>query len=116
MIRESVDIGEMKNLLKRYNKDSIDISSHYQKYIAEEKRDIKGEQIIEFLTDKVFYFVEKQINDWVRYKIVYELSGKYDLVIVVKEEAKVLKVISAYKTNKKLKEKWKKMSKFLMTK
>lgn len=114
MIREVFSIKEMKIILKKYSKNSIEISSHYQKYINEEKRDIKREQIIEFLTEKEFYFVEKQINSWIRYKIVYELSSKYDLVIVVKEEAKALKVISAYKTNKKLKEKWKKMSKSLM--
>jgi hypothetical protein len=65
------------------------------------------------LLKKKFYFVEKQLKDKeIRYKIVYELSRKYDFVIVVIEEKpKYLKVITSYKTSKKVKDKWKKESK-----
>ena len=80
------------------------------------KRDIDSNEIIRFLLEKEFYFVEKQINSWIRYKIIYEISSKYDLVIVVKQDEKILKVVSSYKTNRKLKELWKKKFKSLMTK
>ena len=106
----------MKEILQKYKTGEIKISQHYLDYLKDEERNISEEEIIKFLTSKEFYFVEKQINDWIRYKIVYELSRKYDLIIVVKEDNKVLKVVSTYKTNKKLKEKWKKSLKSLMMK
>ena len=115
MIRESFPVEKMKEILGKYGKEDIKISTHYIEYLEKGKREINKEEIVEFLLQREFYFVEKQINSWTRYKIVYELSSKYDLVIVVKEEKqKILKVVSAYKTNRKLKEKWKKMSKSLM--
>ena len=116
MIREMFDINEMKEIIKKYKREDIKISRHYLEYVNQGKRDINKEEIVNCLLKKEFYFVEKQINFWVRYKVVYELSHKYDLIIIVKEEQKVLKVISAYKTNKKLKEKWKKSSRYLMMK
>jgi|WetSurMetagenome_2_1015567.scaffolds.fasta_scaffold1034938_2 hypothetical protein len=112
MIREPFSIEEMKILLKKYKKSEIEVSQHYLNYLAEGKRDIGEEEIKNFLLSHDFYFVEKQINSWTRYKIIYKLSVRYDLVVVVKEEQKVLKVASAYKTNKKLKEQWKKTLKF----
>jgi hypothetical protein len=114
MIRQKLPIEEIAKILKKYKKEDIEISQHYIKYLDEGRRDIGKEEIINFLTEKEVYFVEKQVNSWVRYKVVYELSHKYDLIIVVKEEPKVLKVISAYKTNRRLKEKWKKLSKSIM--
>lgn len=119
MIREQFAIGDMRVLLNKYSVKDIVISYHYMNYISKGKRDISEQDIIDYILNKDFYFVEKQINGWVRYKIVYEISNKYDLVIIVKEEReirKILKVVSAYKTNKKLKEKWKKLSKSLMMK
>ena len=116
MKREAFSIDDMKEILNKYNKEDVKISPHYLEYFETGERDITEEKIIEYLTSREFYFVEKQINSWIRYKIVYELSHKYYLIIVVKEEGKVLKVVSAYKTNKKLKEKWKKDLKSLMTK
>jgi len=114
MIRESFPLEKM-NIILRGIKD-IKISKHYLKYINQGKRDIPPREVIEFIKKRKFYFVEKQINGWIRYKIIYELSNRYDLVIIIKEEGKVLKVVSAYKTNKKLKEKWKKMFKSHMIK
>lgn len=117
MIREQFSIENMVSILKKYSTDSIEVSPHYIEYISKGKRDISVVEIKDYLLNKNFYFVEKQVNGWVRYKLVYEISNKYDLVIVVKEEIrKILKVVSAYKTNKKLKEKWKKISKSLMMK
>ncbi|MFA7708175.1 MAG: hypothetical protein WCX73_04450 [Candidatus Pacearchaeota archaeon] len=118
MIRENFSLGEMKNILDKYNMSDIHISPHYISYINEGKRDISEDEIKKFISNKKSYFVEKQINGWIRFKMVYEISNKYDLVIVVKEDInndrKILKVVSAYKTNKKLKEKWEKISKSLM--
>ena len=117
MKRELFSLQETKSIIKKYNEEDIKLRGHYLKYLNKGKREINKETIKEFLFGKEFYFVEKQINGWIRYKIVFELSRKYDLVIVVKEDKpKILKVITAYKTNKKIKEKWKKSLKLLMRK
>ena len=116
MIREKFSIEEMKQILGRYDLDTLVVSNHYIEYLSCGRRDIGEVEIKEVLSKKEFYFVEKQINSWIRYKLVFELSSKYDLVIIVKEEQKILKVVSAYKTNKKIKEKWKKISKSFTTK
>ncbi len=120
MIRKNFSLEEMKNILEKYNLNDVNISPHYIKYINQGKRDIPEDKIKNFIFNEKFYFVEKQINGWIRFKIVYEISNRYDLIIVVKEDinndGKILKVVSAYKTNKKLKEKWKKISKSLMMK
>lgn len=115
MIRESFPLEEMKSILNKGKE--IQISSHYMNYISKGKRDISEADIKRFIINENFYFVEKQVNSWIRYKIVYEISNRYDLVLIIKEEdRKILKVVSAYKTNKKLKEKWKKISKSFMKK
>ena len=117
MIREPFSLEEINTILRKYTKDNVEISPHYQKYLNEGKREISVNEILNFLFEKRCYFVEKQINSWIRYKMVYELSNKYDLVIVVKEEkAKILKVVSAYKSDKRVKEKWKKISESRMMK
>lgn len=68
--------------------------------------------------EKDFYFAEKQVeNGEIRYKIAFELSSKYDLIAVITEEIpKSLKVITAYKTSKKIKKKWQIDSKLAMRK
>ncbi len=115
MLRVPCSFDELKKILARHG--NIIISEHYMKYLFEGKRDIKPEEIKEYLGNRDFYFVEKQLNSWTRYKVIYELSKRYDLIIVVKpEEPNILKVVSAYKSNKKLKEKWKKMLKSRMMK
>jgi hypothetical protein len=116
MIREPFSLNSMKAILSKFKPEQLEISSHYLRYLGEDKRDISVGRISEFLFKRGFYFVEKQINTWVRYKIVYELSRRYDLVIVVKDEGKILKAVSCYKTNRKLKEKWKRISRSRMTK
>jgi len=116
MIRELFQLDLMKNILNKYKKDEIKISKHYLDYFNNSEREISPGEIIKYLLEKEFYFVEKQINSWIRYKLIYEISHKYDLVIIVKEEQKILKVVSAYKTNKKIKEKWKKSLKHHMMK
>ncbi len=108
---------KIKNLLNNYLKENIKISSHYEEHLNKGKRDLSQEQIREYLIEKEPHFVEKQIiEDEIRYKIVYKLSSKYDLVIVVTEVPQALKVITAYKTSKKVKETWNKKSKLAMRK
>ena len=98
MIRKNFSLEEMKNILEKYNLNDVNISPHYIKYINQGKRDIPEDKIKNFIFNEKFYFVEKQINGWIRFKIVYEISNRYDLIIVVKEDinndGKILKVVS----------------------
>ncbi len=48
MIREIFPVGEMKKILIKYHKNSIEISPHYLKYLNVGKRDLSQEEIIKF--------------------------------------------------------------------
>lgn len=116
MKREKVEKTDIEKIIEKYSYEEIKISDHYLEKINEGKRDLKPELIKENILKKDCYFVEKQIKDEeVRYKIIFKLSNKYDLIIVITEEIpKSLKVITAYKTSKRIKQKWQKDSKLAM--
>ena len=118
MNREPYPIEKAKKLIQKYSKGEIKVSKHYLEYLSRGKREINEEEIKHALLAKDFYFAEKQLKEGEeRYKLVYRLSNKYDLVIVVVEEQpQTLKVVTAYKTSKKVKEKWQKDSKLVTRK
>lgn len=112
MEREPFSAERIKEILSKYSKEKIMISLHYEEHINKGKRDVKSEDIIEFIASKEPYFAEKQkVSEEIRYKIAYKLSSRYDLVAVVIEVPQGLKVITAYKSSKKVKESWQKKAK-----
>jgi hypothetical protein len=117
MQRKLESVEEIKNIIAKYSEESIVIDEHCKKQIKREDRDISEILIIEVLVSGKIYFAEKQIiRGEVRYKLASELSRKYDLVIVVTESEKCLKVITSYKTSKKVRTKWQKQAKLAMKK
>lgn len=59
------------------------------------------------------YFAQKQEITFqekteTRYKLIYKISSRYSLIIVVVYEAKVLKVINVIKTSKTAEKLWRK--------
>ena len=86
MKRELIEYKKAKQIISKYCEDNIKISYYYLEKINKGKRDIKPGLIKEFLVKKDFYLYEKQTREnEIRYKLIYELSRKYDLVIVVTE-------------------------------
>lgn len=118
MKREKVEKEDVKKIIEKYSSEEMEISNHYLEKIGEGKRDLKPEFLKEKILTNDFYFAEKQIKDnEIRYKLIYELSNKYDLVVAVTEKIpKSLKVITSYKTSRKVKKKWQRDSKLAMKK
>lgn len=68
------------------------------------QRNISKEIIIEYLHNpvKLLTFERQQHSEEVRYRLQFDLSSKYDLIIVIRfEEGKDLKIITFFKTNRK---------------
>jgi hypothetical protein len=95
-------LEELNRIISKYVREEIAISAYYIEKVNEGKRDIDPNLIKDKIITKEYYLVEKQLkNGEIRYKFVYRLSNKYDIVIVVTEKPpKTLKVITAYRTSR----------------
>ena len=118
MERKPLSPDEFTKITKNYKKEEIKISKHYIDKINTEKRDISPEIIKEYLLSKKPNIVEIQLNEEEkRYKSIYKMSSKYDLITVVAEkQPKSLKVITSYKSSKRIKKLWQKKAKLAMKK
>ena len=106
------EIKEVLGKIHECNKDITDFTSYAIKKMSD--RNIAKEIIFEQLfSDKIPYIIEKQQivhqgKPEIRYKLVFSLSGRYSLIIIIALYPNSLKVINAIRTSKKLQEKWKK--------
>ena len=76
-------------------------------------RGIEKSLVIETLTsNNDLYYAEKQIvplkGEETRYKLIYKISSRYSLIIIVIYEEKILKVINVIKTSKSAEKLWRK--------
>jgi len=110
---------ELDNLIKRllstnkkYSKDYI-IFIDYCKTKMQD-RGIEESLVIETLTsNNNLYYAEKQEvflkeKKETRHKLIYKISSKYSLIIIVIYEEKILKVINVIKTSKSAERLWRK--------
>ncbi len=112
MKREPLSSDAFMKIVRNYLKDDIFISNHYNDNLNKGKREIAEETIKEYLTSQEPFLAEAQLKDGEkRLKAIYTLSNSYDLIIVVAEETpKSLKVITSYKSSKRIKRLWQKKS------
>jgi predicted nucleic-acid-binding protein len=96
---------------KTYFKEQIELRPYCLSKMNE--RRIDEETVISTLLSDNLFYVEIQkrpfkdaIED--RYKLIYKLSSRYSLIIVVAYHEKVLKVINVIKTSKDMEKKWRK--------
>jgi len=82
----------------------VKFSKHFLEEVLKNRPYLTKELIVEKLKKiENLYKSENQSKN--KYKLIYNLSNKYDLIIVIKFEEKSLKVITSYKNSKK----WQKM-------
>jgi len=93
-------ISKLKQILLKLSKTDIKISKHAVKRLVE--RNISVNCVHKFLLNPIKLIkVDKQNG---KYRLQFDLSSKYDLIIVVaflNSSKKGLKVITVIKTNKK---------------
>ena len=77
-----------------------------------EERNIDKELVIRNISFNVPYYAEQQkVNikeEEKRYKLIYKISSRYSLIVIVVYEEKILKVINVIKTSKSAEKLWRK--------
>jgi hypothetical protein len=77
-------------------------------------RGVEEKEVIETLKqNKNLYFAQKQEAPFrnlkeIRYKLIYKISSRYSLIIIVVYEERVLKVVNVIKTSKTAEKLWRK--------
>lgn len=104
----------IKETLKKINTCSLNQTeiTNYCKGRMEE-RNIEETLLISTLFSRNLYHVKEQIKSFKRehekrYKLVFKISAKYSLIIIVAFYPKILKVINVIKTSKGVEKKWRK--------
>ena len=78
-----------------------------------QQRNVEESLIISTLFSKSLCYVEEQSKEFQgkpekRYKLIFPISSKYYLIIIVAFYQKALKVVNVIKTSKRLEQLWKK--------
>ena len=105
---ESIEL--FLNKIDAYSFKDLDITDYCKEKM--QQRNIEESLMTSTLFSKSLDYVEKQLKESMgkiekRYKLVFEISSRYHLVIIVIFYPKVLKVINCYKTSKRLEKLWK---------
>lgn len=107
-------IKEVKAILKKYEETEIIFSDYCKRRMIKrkiEESQVKGVLLKPdnlFYTEKQQVYIRKKDLEELRYKLIFKISNRYNLIVIVTEEAKVLKVINAIETSRKVKKEWEK--------
>jgi len=97
---------------RKYSGENIKFTSYCM--IKMQDRGIETLLIAETLTgSNEPYYAEKQVvplkeKEETRYKLIYKISSRYSLIIIVVYEEKILKVVNVIKTSKAAEKLWRK--------
>ena len=105
-------IKEVAEKIKNYSQNQIEISLYCKKRMDE--RQIEESLLISTIFSDELYYVREQTKFFrgipeKRHKLVFKISSKYSLIVIVVFYAKILKVINVIKTSKGAEKKWRKM-------
>ncbi|RLF46731.1 MAG: hypothetical protein DRN20_06850 [Thermoplasmata archaeon] len=90
----------VKEIIRRYDKSQVKFTKHAE--IRLTQRGFSKEFVINVLFDLDKLVFEEFQEERKVYKLVYNLSRKYNLVIVVTFEKDFIKVVTLYCTSKKI--------------
>ena len=110
-----VDAGWAIEQNKRYGYNQVEIRPYCRRRM--EERGVEEELLISTLFSEACFHAEEQERLYQgvkekRYELIFKISSKYCLIIIVKYEEKVLKVINVIKTTKDLEKKWRQKMSF----
>ncbi len=108
-MREKID--EIIKRINLYSNKQIEITEYCRKKM--EQRNIEETLLISTLFSKSLYYIGEQTKSYkgtseIRYKLIFEISSRYSLIIIVAFYQKALKVVNVIKTSKRLDKLWKK--------
>jgi len=105
----------IRNVLKKirnYSSEQIELTTYCLNRIKE--RNVEEAIVISTLfSEDNLYYVEEQSKPYKggiekRHKLIFKISSKYSLIIIVAFYPKVLKVVNVIKTSKGVEKQWRK--------
>jgi len=104
-------IEEIIKRINFYSSKKIEITDYCREKM--QQRNIEETLLISPLFSKSLYYVEEQQKNYKgmiekRHKLIFPISSKYYLIIIVAFYQKALKVVNVIKTSKMLGKLWKK--------
>ncbi|MBU4069845.1 MAG: hypothetical protein KJ646_02595 [Nanoarchaeota archaeon] len=105
-------IKNISNKIENYPPNQIEFTQYCFGRMKE--RNIKKNIVITTLFSKNnLYYVEEQLKQHQgeiekRYKLIFKISSKYSLILIIAFYPKVLKVVNVIKTSKGTEKKWRK--------
>ncbi len=105
-----MDIKSCLEKIEGYSYDNIELTDYCREKM--QQRNIEESLVISTLFSKSLCFVEEQSKDYMgavekRHKLIFSISSKYSLIIIVAFYQKDLKVVNVIKTSKRLDKLWK---------
>ena len=101
-----MELKDVKNFLEKLNQDSITFDSHFYKRTGE--RPVSESMARSFLSQlNKLEKIEQGKGE--RFKLLFKISRKYSLILIIEilDTTKVLKVVSAWNTDRKWQDKLK---------
>jgi hypothetical protein len=104
-------IRDILNKINSYSLNQIEIREYCKERMQE--RNVEETLLTTTLFSGNLYYVEEQLKTFMgkpekRYKLVFKISSKYSLIIIVTFYLKILKVINVIKTSKGAEKIWRK--------
>ncbi len=112
---EKEELTELINTISKTNKEFSKEQLNFTNYCLEkmEDRGVNQDLVISLILEKEPYYIEKQKRELkdleeTRYKLIYKVSSKYSIIIVISYGERILNVINVIKTSKKAEKLWRK--------
>jgi hypothetical protein len=105
-------INGVKKRISNYSKDQIKFTKYCENKILERK--IENDIIIDsIISNENLFYTEIQkipLHDMIetRYKLIFKISTRYSLIVIVAFDEKVISVINVIKTSKYAEKEWRK--------
>jgi hypothetical protein len=92
--------ASVKDKIRTFDKSKVIFTNHAKVQILQ--RNLTEDFVLEKLFQLDKLLAEKYHEEKKTYKLVYDHSNEYKIVIAIAFENSILKIVSAYKTSKKL--------------
>ncbi|MEK6915004.1 MAG: hypothetical protein AABW89_00485 [Nanoarchaeota archaeon] len=112
---ENKDLLELIKTVTETNQQYFKDRLNFTDYSLEkmEDRGVNQDLVIDLILTKQPYYAQKQKvilkgKEETRYKLIYKISSKYSIIIVISYAEKDLNIINVIKTSKKAEKLWRK--------
>ena len=112
---EKEELSDLIKTITKINKEYLKEQLNFTNYCLEkmEDRGVNQDLVISLILEKEPYHIEKQKrklqeSEEIRYKLIYKISSKYSIIVIISYGERILNVINVIKTSKKAEKLWRK--------